>query len=611
MSLKSILYTIILSFAIAALVSCTDWLTEKPKTLLSPGQVYASPESADAAVIGCYARFSTNPTQNYMYEGLNNCSGIMSPIPPGLTEDHQIGWQLRWKSNSGSWRTCWTHIYEAVGKCNDVIYNLETSELPQEIIEQYSGEVRFLRANLYFLLVRMYGRIPLVTVPPKTLEEVYAPRAKVNIVYKQILDDLDYAEMYMRGPGRTPQRKGRPNYWAATALKGKVYAQIGDILDNLARDAAEPGSGGPFTNEGPYPDFDLSGGSEFANCGIQNRTDAWTLAYEINKNVYDNGPYELVPNYANLFYWKDPAGEFVNGVESIFDLQNTEKSTANFCNYRTTPTTWAEIPNLSGTQTEGRIRPHGWAFLYFRDKYTSTIEGRTYTDPRIDISFVHSRYTYNAFGVNPGASVTIFPTVWIANRHRFAPYLRKFVDENRTTNASNANMHFMRFGEVVLTLAEAAAELDKTQESLGYINELMYRARHSSLNLRGTNTVPKESPVPADWKVEDFADSRALVDAIVMERCFELMGEALDGWFNVRRKGAKWFKQYISGPFNRFMWDDPDSPAVINGYNVIMPNDTYRWPETYSDIRRIMLQPIPNEETDNNPNIPAEDNNDY
>jgi hypothetical protein len=89
------------------------------------------------------------------------------------------------------------------------------------------AEARFLRAYLYTRLVQLYGDVPLITTPvdDKTLFPKRAPKADV---YKQIIEDLQYAEEHLvNNYTYNNVNGGRATKVAAKALLGYVYLVMG------------------------------------------------------------------------------------------------------------------------------------------------------------------------------------------------------------------------------------------------------------------------------------------------------------------------------------------------------------------------------------------------
>ncbi|WP_425236058.1 RagB/SusD family nutrient uptake outer membrane protein [Ulvibacterium sp.] len=119
----------------------------------------------------------------------------------------------------------WTDHYRAIRLCNMGIEAIENMDYvsDQGINESIVlGEFRFLRAVLYFNLVKIYGNPVLVTStiidldnPPETVQDPLK-------VYELIEEDLLFAEANLDASGPSNQA----SIAAAQALLGKVYLQM-------------------------------------------------------------------------------------------------------------------------------------------------------------------------------------------------------------------------------------------------------------------------------------------------------------------------------------------------------------------------------------------------
>src|SRR5690606_14976314 len=85
------------------------------------------------------------------------------------------------------------------------------------------GETRFLRALMYFDLVRLFEKVPLITAP--TTENV--PQSEPAETYKLIAEDLKYAAANIPAnaypKANSTQNDGRVTQYAAKALLARVY----------------------------------------------------------------------------------------------------------------------------------------------------------------------------------------------------------------------------------------------------------------------------------------------------------------------------------------------------------------------------------------------------
>lgn len=118
----------------------------------------------------------------------------------------------------------WNDAYTLVFQTNLIIENLDKSTaLSQSLRNQLGGEMRFLRALLYFYLVNEYGRVPLA-ITSDYKQNAALSNTDTTAIYGQIVKDLQSAKGLLvnayPGPGT---EKIRANKMAATALLARVY----------------------------------------------------------------------------------------------------------------------------------------------------------------------------------------------------------------------------------------------------------------------------------------------------------------------------------------------------------------------------------------------------
>lgn len=175
--------------------------------------------------------------------------------------------------------TTWAGHYQAIQSTNIVIEKIKSVEMDQGLKDRYTGEAKFLRALMYFNLVRIFGDVPLVTAVINNPQEGYNyKREAANLVYDQIIADLKDAESTLPYEF-TGADIGRATKGAAMSLLGKVY----------------------LTQKN------------------------WNLAAQKLKEVIDqvsSNKYQLLPTYAGVF---GIANE--NNRESIFEVQFKKAAT--------------------------------------------------------------------------------------------------------------------------------------------------------------------------------------------------------------------------------------------------------------------------------------------
>ncbi len=125
----------------------------------------------------------------------------------------------------------WTGNYQAIAMCNTAIDNLGLLE-DETLRIKCIAQARFLRGFFYFNLVRSFGGVPLITAIQTDPDEYVQPRATVDEVYAQIVEDMAYGAENLP----TRQEWGSDNYGRVTkgtadGMLAKVYLQMGDYTN--------------------------------------------------------------------------------------------------------------------------------------------------------------------------------------------------------------------------------------------------------------------------------------------------------------------------------------------------------------------------------------------
>ncbi len=129
----------------------------------------------------------------------------------------------------------WLALYESISRCNYVLDHVDEVNFSNADLKgQYIAEAKFLRALIYFHLVRKWGDVPLVTTTLSTLDAIKANtfREKQAKVYDQIVMDLKDG-LTSTLPNIQPlSGKGRTCKAAINALLGQVYLTMATTLND-------------------------------------------------------------------------------------------------------------------------------------------------------------------------------------------------------------------------------------------------------------------------------------------------------------------------------------------------------------------------------------------
>jgi hypothetical protein len=131
-------------------------------------------------------------------------------------------------------KTHWVAMYQVISRANLILSNIDKVTFTSEDTKKgYAAEAKFLRALVYFHMVRKWGDLPLVT-RQMSLDEVRANtfRSKDTAIYTQIITDLLDV---VNGPlpnFQTGANVGRASKAAGNALLGQVYLTMATTVDN-------------------------------------------------------------------------------------------------------------------------------------------------------------------------------------------------------------------------------------------------------------------------------------------------------------------------------------------------------------------------------------------
>lgn len=231
------------ALALCALSSCSpDFIDLEDPNAVSNASYYQSPGDVEAAVNGIYQSLRNG-------NGIGETSALFNEERSDNTgrNDNQSNAGEPFQFNDFSLlpsntylKTHWLALYQTITRANQVLEGIEkVTFADNNLKEQYKGEAKFMRALIYFNLVRKWGDVPLVTKPLNSLADVQANtfREKQDVVYQQIVTDLTDAVNSTLPDKQTAATKGKVTKAAANALLGQVYLTMATTLDQANRTA--------------------------------------------------------------------------------------------------------------------------------------------------------------------------------------------------------------------------------------------------------------------------------------------------------------------------------------------------------------------------------------
>ena len=267
-------YLIIIGSLIICLitVSCKkDFLNKTDSTRIGTELFFKDQVQVDRAVHGIYGQLQGITNSAYIFKEMVSDNTVFDFNP--LDRGGAAGWEAfefsTVNSGNGEISNLWNSYYSALYNVNNTLGKLPASTITDASKKEMDAELKFLRAYLYFDLVRYFGDVVLVTKTLETPDEAFnllrVPQAQV---YAQIETDLKDAIISIPVKHATA-KLGRANKGAALSLLGSVYL-----------------------TQKKFPE------------AVSTLSSILTLGYALS------------PSYADVF---DPQKK--NGVESVFEIQ--------------------------------------------------------------------------------------------------------------------------------------------------------------------------------------------------------------------------------------------------------------------------------------------------
>jgi starch-binding outer membrane protein, SusD/RagB family len=225
---------------IPLLFSCRKLVeVDQPTQYVTSEATFESADGATTAVYGMYDQMRllvvAGRTQGY---DLSKLSAFYADEYTLTTtnESARALYQNAVGSEANASTALWNNLYQAVYRANAVLEGIEKygKNIPDTLQQQFQGEARFVRAWAYFVLVNMYGDVPLLLTTDYTANTVPS-RAPQADVYQQIISDLVSAKegvraYYVNSQNKpvTTMERVRANKDVVTAFLSKVYLYMGE-----------------------------------------------------------------------------------------------------------------------------------------------------------------------------------------------------------------------------------------------------------------------------------------------------------------------------------------------------------------------------------------------
>ncbi|HCO67693.1 MAG TPA: RagB/SusD family nutrient uptake outer membrane protein [Dysgonomonas sp.] len=119
--------------------------------------------------------------------------------------------------------------------CNTVLESIPSMDIEQSLKDRCIGEAKFLRAHYYFILVQLFGDVPLATSTPKPGDNLKPTRTDKMTIYNEVIipDLKDAIELLPPREDYSGSDIGRASKGAAAGMLAKVYLTLGMYNESL------------------------------------------------------------------------------------------------------------------------------------------------------------------------------------------------------------------------------------------------------------------------------------------------------------------------------------------------------------------------------------------
>jgi hypothetical protein len=567
------LYLVVL---VSGFVGCSDFLEEVPVSDLLVENSFKTEADAIAAIVGVYSSLHL--------EGVYGKSQSLFS-----TDEHNAGSKVPLSGlnlytftadNIEVILPIWRDHYKGINRANLAISKIPNIDMDVDERNTLVAEAKFIKALLYFNLIRYFGDVPYKYSETTSLNDLNIPRTPVATIYENIIEDLEYGVEHLKI--KTAFLAGHATQDAAKTLLASIYLTKGSMArrDNTGDGIAD-----------------------------------FTLAKQYSKEVIDANRYSLCPYFPDAFIVQNK-----NNDEIVFDVQfkSPGLGVGNTIGLNMgIPSDFDGVDNLISGGSQGAIRANPY-HQYYYDKADSV--RLQWTDARIKID--------SATGKFRRLSAVDKEPVSAAKFRRYPVRSPAFALQ---TNDYDVNWPIFRYAEVLLIYAEATNEINgPTQPAIDALNQLRSRARNVNVGGVHADVLPRTLILQNSIGLADLTLSNPLVssqaafrDYIFYERSRELSAEG-KRWFDLVRWGSlkttlrnmiyKMSAKALETPVNQ--WPPLlgiTQPPPINppnkwrnywGDSAGSRGQTEEWNKITSNVQYFhMLLPIPNAERLANPSI--------
>lgn len=524
-NIKRYMWAGMLAAVVGATATSCDPLGVEPTTKVDETRFWQNPQLARSYVNNFYFIDATGSGDNFTSEQWSdNCQGNCET---DWSTYRQLSYNNRQYDETSGGTGPWTGAYQNLYQIHvgmDKIAN--SNALEASLKNQLLAECHFFRAWVYFDMEKYWGTVPYVDHALSLTENTYLERAKRETLFDNILADLDKSMEYFDQMSGTPD-VGMVNKNVAEAFKSRVALYAADAAAASAKGIYSDDAAGLFKFEksaqhyyeiaynaakdllGKYdlePNYEDLFTSETAHTSAEA---IWPVMFKENQRsgfnpTAKNGPYG---SYYGNTDRVTRSWSFRTGLFPTQDLVDCylQKDEADGKWKHWWETKQAKDLNVQVTTDENGDKEYSGSgddyrkIFQDRDKrfYATVTYDGSYMGPNtnpiyeiqtwIDKSTMDDERTLRYSSLHTGyrtlENISAYPTGSGSAQTITGYYSRKYShfdqyndDGTLRTNQRTTCYFNIRYAEVLLNLAEAAVNLDRTSEAITQVNRIRERA---------------------------------------------------------------------------------------------------------------------------------------
>ncbi|GAA5220183.1 RagB/SusD family nutrient uptake outer membrane protein [Membranihabitans marinus] len=217
------------------MTSCENVLDVDIKSSIVAGNFPANGEEAKALLIGSYRQLKNTMNSTTYHIDRSDAFEV------GKIGTVSQAWAQNLNAGNGP---SWTGYYSALYDINYLLDQVDQLDFNTESLrDQTKAEAYFLRAFYYFQMVKIWGEVPLITTPLKSIDQEVVGRSPISEVMEQINSDLNLSiQLFPNSDFDNKNFASKPasyalqadiKMWSAKVLNGGE-SDIDDALEAIA-----------------------------------------------------------------------------------------------------------------------------------------------------------------------------------------------------------------------------------------------------------------------------------------------------------------------------------------------------------------------------------------